>query len=63
MKFTFAFPKNKQKRSTSRQVFSTMKSLSLSLITSMQSISEPSSSVTVASLASNPNFSPVEDYK
>ena len=36
------------------------KSLSLSLITSMESISEPSSFVKTAFVASNPNFSPVE---
>lgn len=41
--------------------YSTKKSLSLSLITSIESISAPSSFVTIASLASNPNFSPVQE--
>lgn len=41
---------------------STRKSLSLSLITSMESISAPSSFVTIAFLASNPSFSPVENH-
>lgn len=39
------------------------KSLSLSLITSIESISEPSSFVKTAFLASNPNFSPVKIAK
>lgn len=43
------------------QLIQQKKSLSLSLITSTESISAPSSFVTIASFASNPNFSPVEE--
>lgn len=44
------------------QLIQQIKSLSLSLITSIESISAPSSFVTIASFASNPNFSPVQEY-